>query len=121
MKRLAGVRASYNFLDTPLTLLLLDAREIPEIFQKRAYGCLDEFASSSLAYTDSVSVVVMTYAPLEGDATIRELRSPAGGGWSVRHVVIHELSQVCLGAIYTCLVDSRYDKPNSFPSAIRFI
>ena len=44
--------------------------------------------------SSSTSVVVTTYAPMEGDAAINDLRSAAGGGWSVRHVVIHELSQV---------------------------
>lgn len=80
-----------------------------EEFQKRAYGCLEEFSSNSLSRplsndmidrTTSDSVVVMTYAPLEGDDAIRDLRSPAGGGWSVRHMVIHELSQVHHEGIY---------------------
>lgn len=81
-------------------------------FGKQAHGSLEQFSKSALQLLPSwdttkrdrvgaetagsvgACALVMTYAPLEGDAAARDLRSSAGGGWRVCHVVIHELSQV---------------------------
>lgn len=43
--------------------------------------------------------MVMTYAPLEGEAAAQGLRSDVGGSWCVRHVMIHELSQVKVSTV----------------------
>lgn len=47
--------------------------------------------------------MAMTYAPLEGEAAARGLRSVMGGSWSVRHVMIHELSQVTFSIVIKSL------------------
>ena len=57
-------------------------------------SALSRSSSHDFQVAASSISVVMSYAPMEGAAAINDLKSPAGGGWSVRHVVIHELSQV---------------------------
>ena len=57
-------------------------------------SALSRSSSHGFQVAASSISVVMTYAPMEGAAAINDLKSLAGGGWSVRHVVIHELSQV---------------------------
>lgn len=83
-------------------------------FRERAYGSLEDFSKQfprpkgsdrvkpsdwgtrDGADKDSIGAcaLVMTYAPLEGEAAAEDLKSVGGGAWGVRHVMIHELSQV---------------------------